>query len=76
MRYLIPLIEENKILIKENINIGIAVDTEDGLLVPVIKEADKLTIEEINAEIKSLATRAREEISKKHLEAQLFQFQV
>ena len=67
------LIEENKILIKENINIGIAVDTEDGLLVPVIKEADKLTIEEINAEIKSLATRAREKkLLKKHLEGATF----
>ena len=67
------LIEENKILIKENINIGIAVDTEDGLLVPVIKEADKLTIEEINAEIKSLANRAREKkLLKKHLEGATF----
>ena len=67
------LIEENKILIKESINIGIAVDTEDGLLVPVIQGADKLNTEEINAEIKSLATKARDKkLLKKHLEGATF----
>ncbi|MBU0692197.1 2-oxo acid dehydrogenase subunit E2 [bacterium] len=40
-------------------NIGIAVDTEAGLVVPVIKNADKKGILQIAAEINDLSTRAR-----------------
>ena len=35
------LVGEGKIMLRKYFNIGIAVDTKDGLLVPVIKEADK-----------------------------------
>ena len=35
------LVGEGKIMLRKYFNIGIAVDTKDGLLVPVIKEADQ-----------------------------------
>ncbi len=45
---------------KDYINIGMAVDTPDGLLVPVIKDADKKGIWELSEEILSLAAKARD----------------
>ncbi len=48
-----------KILIKEDINIGVAVAIEDGLIVPVIVRADQKTIDQISIEVNDLATRAR-----------------
>ena len=53
------LIENNQIVLKEYINIGIAVDTEEGLVVPVIQDADKLSLEEISSKVKELAEKAR-----------------
>ncbi len=53
------LIEDDHLVIKEYINIGIAVDTEDGLVVPVIQNADKLSLEEISLKIKELAEKSR-----------------
>ena len=53
------LIENDQIVLKEYINIGIAVDTEEGLVVPVIQDADKLSLEEISAKVKELAEKAR-----------------
>lgn len=41
------------------VNIGLAVDTDRGLLVPVIKQADQKTIREIGADIRQLADKAR-----------------
>lgn len=41
------------------VNIGVAVDTERGLLVPVVKHADQKTIQQIGAEIREMAGRAR-----------------
>lgn len=41
-------------------NVGMAVDTDRGLLVPVIFGADKLTLAEISGEAKALAGKARE----------------
>lgn len=41
-----------------DINIGIAVDTERGLLVPVVKNADKKSIETLHQEFSGLAERA------------------
>ncbi len=41
-------------------NVGMAVDTDRGLLVPVIFGADKLTLSEISAKAKELAGKARE----------------
>ncbi|MBA2124261.1 hypothetical protein B9J78_04925 [bacterium Unc6] len=46
--------------LKQNINIGIAVAIEDGLIVPVIKDADKKSLSEISAESKALIGKARD----------------
>jgi pyruvate/2-oxoglutarate dehydrogenase complex dihydrolipoamide acyltransferase (E2) component len=42
------------------IHIGIAVDTPEGLVVPVIRDADMLTVSEIDAALKALAAKARD----------------
>ncbi|MBI5639711.1 MAG: 2-oxo acid dehydrogenase subunit E2 [Nitrospirae bacterium] len=49
-----------EIIIKRYFNIGVAVDTPDGLMVPVIKEPAKKTIRELAAEIQALGVKARE----------------
>ncbi|MEW6056783.1 MAG: dihydrolipoamide acetyltransferase family protein [Bdellovibrionota bacterium] len=51
--------ESGHIVVKNYYNIGIAVDTEDGLMVPNVKDADRKSILEIAAEIQDLAERAR-----------------
>jgi len=48
-----------EIVFRYSINIGIAVDTERGLLVPVIREADQKNLTEISIELDDLADRAR-----------------
>ena len=53
------LVENDHLVIKEYINVGIAVDTEDGLVVPVIQNADKFSLEEISLKIKELAEKSR-----------------
>ena len=62
------LVGEGEIMLRKYFNIGIAVDTKDGLLVPVIKEADKLNITEVANEIIMLAEKAK---NKKLLEKNL-----
>ena len=52
------LLENNKLAIKQYVNIGLAVDTPDGLVVPVIKNADGLDIKEIDTLVKELAKKA------------------
>ena len=49
-----------EIVFKEHVHIGVAVDTERGLLVPVIRDADRKNITEISIELDDLATRARD----------------
>jgi pyruvate dehydrogenase E2 component (dihydrolipoamide acetyltransferase) len=49
----------NELVAKKDINIGIAVDTPDGLMVVVIKNADTKPISEIAREIETLADLAR-----------------
>jgi 2-oxoglutarate dehydrogenase complex dihydrolipoamide succinyltransferase (E2) component len=51
--------QEGEIVLKKSYNIGIATDTENGLVVPVVKDADKKDVFEIAAEIQQLATKAR-----------------
>ncbi len=53
------ILEDDEIIIKKYFNIGIAVDTPEGLMVPVIKGADQKDIFQIGAEIESLSDRAR-----------------
>ena len=48
------------ILFLDRYDIGVAVQTDDGLVVPVVRGADERSVEELGAEIASLAERARE----------------
>ena len=50
----------DKLILKYFYNIGIAVDTENGLVVPVIKDSDKKGMKEIAEELQSLSKAARE----------------
>jgi pyruvate/2-oxoglutarate dehydrogenase complex dihydrolipoamide acyltransferase (E2) component len=52
--------DKDRIAVKKYYNIGIAVDAPEGLIVPVIRNADRKGLLEIAREIKSLSTRARE----------------
>lgn len=51
--------EGDDIIYKQYYDIGVAVGTEQGLVVPVVRNADKLSFSEIESEIVSLATKAR-----------------
>lgn len=51
--------EGNEIIYKEYVNIGIAVDTEKGLLVPVLRDADRKNIPQIARELVEIADAAR-----------------
>ncbi|HET59523.1 MAG TPA: 2-oxo acid dehydrogenase subunit E2, partial [Chloroflexi bacterium] len=57
--YMNSQLQEEEIVTFEQIHIGIAVDTDRGLLVPVIRNADKKTLREIGQEIRDIAERAR-----------------
>ncbi|HID87817.1 MAG TPA: 2-oxo acid dehydrogenase subunit E2, partial [Anaerolineae bacterium] len=50
----------DEIQLLEEIHIGVAVALEDGLIVPVVRDADKKTLQEIAQETRRLAERARE----------------
>ncbi|APR98397.1 pyruvate dehydrogenase complex dihydrolipoamide acetyltransferase [Wolbachia endosymbiont of Folsomia candida] len=50
---------DNKILKYSNIDISIAVALDDGLITPIVKNADKKSILSISKEVKDLAGRAR-----------------
>jgi pyruvate dehydrogenase E2 component (dihydrolipoamide acetyltransferase) len=50
----------NEIILKEYVHIGLAVDTEAGLLVPVIRNADKKSLLELSKDVAALADKARE----------------
>jgi len=52
-------VENNAIVYKKYINVGVAVDTEFGLLVPVIRNADQKNITEIAVELHQLSEKAR-----------------
>lgn len=52
--------ETSEIVHKHYYNIGIAADTDKGLLVPVVKDADRKSIFSISHEINELATKARD----------------
>ena len=51
--------DETRILRHRHISIGVAVAIEDGLIVPVIRDADRKTVTEIARESRDLITRAR-----------------
>lgn len=49
-----------EVVVKKYYHMGIAVDTEDGLIVPVVRDVDKKTIIELAREMMDLAARTRE----------------
>jgi pyruvate dehydrogenase E2 component (dihydrolipoyllysine-residue acetyltransferase) len=53
-------LESNTVIYKEYINIGIAVDTDRGLIVPVLRDADRKSISQIAGELEELASTVRE----------------
>ena len=53
-------IEGEEIVYHDDVNLGIAVALDDGLIVPVIRHAQRLSLEGLAAEIAELAGRARE----------------
>jgi pyruvate dehydrogenase E2 component (dihydrolipoamide acetyltransferase) len=48
-----------KLILKKSFHIGIAVDTDRGLVVPVIRDADKKSIRDLATEVATLADKAR-----------------
>ena len=53
-------IEKEEIVYKQYINIGVAADTDRGLLVPVIRDVDKRNIVELAVELSQLSKKARD----------------
>lgn len=55
------LIDEktNSLVVKKQVNIGIAIDTKDGLIVPNVKDVNNKSVIEISKEISTLAEKAR-----------------
>ncbi len=49
-----------EIVYKEYYHLGIAVDTEAGLIVPVIRDADKMSLAELSRELEAVAKKARD----------------
>jgi pyruvate dehydrogenase E2 component (dihydrolipoamide acetyltransferase) len=52
-------LEDQEIKILKNVNVGVAVDVEEGLIVPVIRGADQKSLTEIAALLAKLAEKAR-----------------
>jgi pyruvate dehydrogenase E2 component (dihydrolipoamide acetyltransferase) len=53
------IIEGERIVLRAEINIGIAVALDAGLIVPVVRSADELGVRQIAAAVRDLADRAR-----------------
>ena len=51
--------EDNKIIIKKRINLGIAVATDMGLIVPTVYDADSYTLAALAKQVNAIAQRAR-----------------
>jgi pyruvate dehydrogenase E2 component (dihydrolipoamide acetyltransferase) len=52
-------LENNQVIYKEYVNVGIAVDTDRGLVVPVIREVDQLTIPQIAQALADVSAKGR-----------------
>lgn len=50
----------NELVIKRSYHIGVAVATDDGLLVPVVRDADRKSLSKISEEVSELARKARD----------------
>jgi pyruvate dehydrogenase E2 component (dihydrolipoamide acetyltransferase) len=51
--------DHGRLVLKKYYNIGMAVDTEEGLVVPVVHQVDKLTIRDIAIQINTFAEKSR-----------------
>jgi pyruvate dehydrogenase E2 component (dihydrolipoamide acetyltransferase) len=49
----------DEIILKKYVNVGVAVDTDRGLLVPVVKDADKKNVVQLSVELAQLSEKAR-----------------
>lgn len=57
--YLNASLADDRLILHRKINIGVAVALDDGLIVPVVRSADKKGLQEISLEVKELARRGR-----------------
>ncbi|QZY00892.1 dihydrolipoamide acetyltransferase family protein [Halobaculum rubrum] len=65
--------DNEEILLKKEYNLGIAVATDAGLMVPVVKHVDEKSILELAAEVNDLASRARErKVSREEMQGGTF----
>jgi pyruvate/2-oxoglutarate dehydrogenase complex dihydrolipoamide acyltransferase (E2) component len=53
-------LEEDAIVLKKQVDMGVAVATEEGLLVPVVRRAETQSLTQIHRELEELAQRARD----------------
>lgn len=58
-KHILVSLDGDQIIKRAHVNIGMAVALEDGLIVPVIKDADKMSLGEISEAARDLAERAR-----------------
>ncbi len=58
-KHILVSLDGNQIIKRAHVNIGMAVALDDGLIVPVIRDADRLSLSEISATAKDLAQRAK-----------------
>ncbi len=54
-------LHDDRIMVWSEVNVGVAVAVPDGLIVPVVRDVDRLGVVEISRRIKDLAGRARED---------------
>jgi pyruvate dehydrogenase E2 component (dihydrolipoamide acetyltransferase) len=57
-------VADDRLVVHKNINIGVAVSVDDGLIVPVVVRADQLTIEQIGCHVRENAEGARKGVLK------------
>ncbi|WP_340106283.1 dihydrolipoamide acetyltransferase family protein [Rhodohalobacter sp. 8-1] len=61
--------DKEEVILKKYIHIGIAADTDEGLLVPIVRDVDQKSIVEVAVEITNLAEKARGgQLSKEEME--------
>ncbi len=58
-KHILVTLDGDKIIKRAHVNVGMAVALDEGLIVPVLKDIDKMSLEEISATAKDLAERAR-----------------
>jgi pyruvate dehydrogenase E2 component (dihydrolipoamide acetyltransferase) len=58
-KHILVSLDGDKIIKRAHVNIGMAVALEEGLIVPVLKDIDKMSLEEVSATAKDLAERAK-----------------